>query len=135
MCVYGAVIYPHISMSTAISSSASQTTDAQAFQGQEEILALEEKEDARLNAAKKKLEDEEQKVRAAEEEKRAAAEQQARDKARSMLQSVAEKDMPAIGAVQDTAAEKECADLKKAFASKGGKIVDSLVEEFVSSLS
>lgn len=122
-------------MDTAISSDESQKTAKMSFQGQEEILALEEKEEARLAAAKQKFEAEEQKIRLAEEEKRVAAEQAARDKARSMLQSVAEKELPAIGLTHDREADAECAALKKAAASKRKDAVSSLVESFVSDLA
>lgn len=117
-------------MDTAISPPAAAAGPA--FQGQDEILALEQKEEARLEDAKRKFEKEEQKTRQSEEEKRAAAEQAAKDKARAMLQSVAEKDVPAVGAAHDQEAEKECAELKKAFAKQGDTLVASLAEEFVS---
>lgn len=119
-------------MNTAISSDDTQVIH-HSFQGQDEILALEEKEEARLNLAKKKFEDEELKVRAAEEEKRKIAEQVAKDNSRSILQRVTETEMPSIGGAQEAEAKKECEQLRKAFDTHADKAVASLVESVVSS--
>ena len=119
-------------MNTAISSDDTQVR-THSFQGQDEILALEEKEEARLSVAKKKFEEEEAKARVAEEEKRKIAEQVAKDNSRSILQRVAETDIAAIADEHEAKAKKECGDLQKSFDSRVDATVESLVDSILSS--
>lgn len=120
-------------MYTLISSSLNNKESAAAFQGHDEIVALEEREETRLNAAKKQFEEEELKIRVSEEEKRIRAEQIAKDEARVLLQAYTNEKIPAIVAAHEEAAQKECVILQKAFDVRGEKAVESLVDAIVSS--